>query len=354
MGRRPAKGTPPVTAGRLLRLIGGLGAVTVAVGAGSVALAGAGISPGEVGAVLVGQVLPVRQTWSDATATVILRLRLPRTLLAALVGGSLAVAGAAFQGITRNPLADPSILGISSGAAFGVVLTLALGMGKGLGGLFGLSTAAFLGAVASAVAVYLIARVNGHLPVQNLLLAGVIASLFFSSAITLVTSLRASTELPEILFWLMGNLGPASPGDLALLAGLGLLGGGIVLREARNLNALTLGEEAALQLGVEGERVKRVIFVAAALLTGAAVAQSGSIGFIGLIVPHTARMLFGADHRILVPSSALLGASFLMAADALARTVAYPGEIPVGVLTALCGAPFFVALLRRRTRGPLW
>jgi iron complex transport system permease protein len=210
---------------------------------------------------------------------------------------------------------------------------------------------AFAGALLAAVIVYAIAQVDGRLPITTLLLSGVIIGLFFSSCVMLMTALLAATELQSVVFWLMGNLAPASGRALAVLALVLGVGVAALSREAGRLNLLALGEEQALQLGVEAERVKRLVFVAASLVTGAAISAAGSIGFVGLIVPHAARMVLGPDNRTLVPAAGLLGAAFLILADLIARTVVSPAELPVGVITSFCGAPLFVYLLRTRRRG---
>ncbi len=332
-----------ITRWRLLGLLMGLTLVTLLSGVAALAVGPARLGPGEIVAAILGLEAPPE----SLASTIVLRLRLPRILLAALAGAGLSVAGVSLQALTRNPLADPSLLGVSSGAAFGVVLAQVLGLGPTPLGFVGLMAFAFLGAVVAA-GVYVIARVGALLPVQTLLLAGVIVGLFFSSAITLMVSLVDFMRLGAILHWLMGNLGPVPYRSLELLAlGLGV-GIGAVLTQARALNLLAAGEESALQLGVESERVKRIVFLAASFITALVVSVSGPIGFVGLIVPHTVRMLFGADHRLLIPASVLVGAAFLVLADALSRTVIQPSELPVGVITAFAGAPFFIYLLRTR------
>jgi iron complex transport system permease protein len=290
----------------------------------------------------------------DAVATIVRKIRLPRALLAGIVGACLSLAGLGFQAISRNPLADPSILGVSSGASFGLMVAMLLGVAGPRSNPVVTTLFAFAGALLAAALVYAIARVDGRLPMTTLLLSGVIVGLFFTSCVMLATVLLAAAELQGVVFWLMGNLGPASTGSLGVLAVV--LGIGVValLREAPRLNVLALGEEQALQLGVEAERVKRVVFVAASLITGAAISAAGSIGFVGLIVPHAARLLLGPDNRNLVPMSVLLGAAFLILADLGARTVAVATELPVGVITSFCGAPLFVYLLRRRRGTESW
>jgi iron complex transport system permease protein len=284
----------------------------------------------------------------DPVVAVVRQIRLPRTILAGMVGAALALAGLAFQAISRNPLADPTVLGVSSGASFGVTIATLLGLAGPFGNPAVVTLFAFAGALLAATTVYTIARVDGRLPITALLLSGVITGLFFTSCVMLITALLASGELQGVIFWLMGNLAPTGGRTLAIL-GLVLVIGLIVLsRQAPRLNLLALGEEQALQLGVEAERVKRSVFVVAALVTGAAISTAGSIGFVGLIVPHAARLLLGPDNRRLIPAVALLGAAFLMLADLVARTVMAPAELPVGVITSFCGAPLFVYLLRSR------
>lgn len=305
------------------------------------------VAPRDVGRALLGS--GVRA--DDPVVTVIRQIRLPRAVLAGIVGACLSLAGLGFQAISRNPLADPTVLGVSSGASFGVTLAVLLGLAGPFANPAVVTLFAFGGALLAAVAVYAIARVEGRLPITTLLLSGVVVGLFFNACVMLATALLASAELQGVVFWLMGNLGPARVRTLAILALALLIGAAVLTRQAARLNLLALGEEQALQLGVEAERVKRLVFVAASLVTGAAVSAAGSIGFVGLIVPHAARLLLGPDNRRLVPATALLGASFLMLADLVARTVAAPSELPVGVITAFCGAPLFVYLLRTRRGG---
>ncbi|HEX9818017.1 MAG TPA: iron ABC transporter permease [Methylomirabilota bacterium] len=338
-----------MTAGRRLALaLGGLGLILLAVAAVSLFVGSAGLSPGAVARALTG-----RAGAESVEAIVTLHLRLPRVLAAMLAGGALAVAGVAFQGLTRNPLAEPSILGVSSGAAFGVVLAQIFGLGLSALEALGVATFAFAGALLAAVAVYSIARVPGGLSIQTLLLGGVIVGIFFTSAITVLISIVDFNRLGGVVHWLLGNLAPIPAGALALFAMLALLGFWLVLRHARELNLLALGEEAAVQLGVDAERLKRRVFLAAALLTGTVVAFTGPIGFVGLVVPHLLRGLLGQDNRLLVPTALVAGGIFLLAADTLARNVVAPAELSVGVITSFCGAPFFVYLLRTRYRASL-
>ncbi len=330
-----------MSAARLVRVLGVLTAGALAAAAVALFVGSAGLAPGRVVGVLLGQ-------GSDAEALVILGLRLPRIGAALLAGGALAVAGAGFQALTRNPLADPSILGVSGGAALAVVLAQLLGFGSSLVAVLGVATFAFGGALGAALLVYAIAARDGQLPLQTLLLAGVIVGLFFSAAITVVISVVELDRLAGVIHWMLGNL-TALSGD-ALGVFLLLLGAGVwlIVGRARQLNVLALGEEPALQLGVEAERVKRRVFVGASLLTALVVAFAGPIGFVGLIVPHAVRLVLGADNRLLLPASLVAGATFLLVADTIARNIIAPAEMPVGVITAVCGAPFFVYLLRSR------
>src|SRR5881409_3785455 len=278
-------------------------------------------------------------------SVIVLEVRLPRVLLAFLVGASLAAVGVALQALLRNPLADPYILGVSSGAALGAVLALQMGIGWAFAGFSALHLFAFLGAGATIATIYRVVVTEGRVPVHTLLLAGVIINAIISALILFITSVSGSTSAFRMFFWLMGNLttlGYAGLGALAVLVAVGI---GLLCGQARNLNLLALGEETARGLGVE--RVKHLIFLTTALVTGAIVAVSGLIGFVGMVVPHAMRMVLGADHRLLLPAAALFGGVFLMVADTVARSLLAPTELPVGVITALCGGPFFIYLLIR-------
>jgi iron complex transport system permease protein len=331
---------------RLITLLGVLAAVLVLAGAVALFVGSAALSPRAVLDAVTG-----RASAESVERVVTLSIRFPRIAVAILAGGALAVAGVAFQALTRNPLAEPSVLGVSAGAAFGVVIGQSLGLGPSLLQAAGLTAFAFAGALLAAAAVYLIAAAGRELRIQTLLLAGVIVGIFFSAAITVVVSLLDFNRLGGVIHWLLGNLAPIPPRPLALFAALLAVGFGLVLAHARELNLLALGEESARQLGVHAERLKLVIFVGAALLTASVVAFAGPIGFVGLIVPHALRMLVGPDNRLLVPASLLGGGVFLLVADTVARTIVAPAELSVGVITAFCGAPFFVWLLRTRYRG---
>ena len=280
----------------------------------------------------------------DTAETIVRDLRLPRIVLAAVVGFALAAAGTVMQGFFRNPLADPSIIGVSSGAAVGAVATMALS----ITGPFGLQLSAFCGAVLTAFAVYLIATEGGRTPVATLLLAGVAVQTFLG-AVTSYLLLHAGQDLERAIYWLMGNLDNAAWDEVAVTAPVAVGGFIVLLAYARDLNVLLLGEEEAHTLGIEVERTKRILLAVSSVVTAAAVAVAGVIGFVGLVVPHMLRLVVGPDHRVLLPASAIGGAAFLVATDTVARVGAFAGgPLPVGIVTAALGAPFFLYLLRTR------
>lgn len=282
------------------------------------------------------------KTTDPTMSLVVWELRVPRILLAGLTGAALSLAGLTFQSLLRNPLADPYIVGTSSGAGLGAAIAIGLGIsGWPVSGL------AFVGALGAVMAVYSLARVEGALPMHTFLLAGVVVSAFLGSMVSLVLTLSRQ-DLPKIVFWLMGNLSGArweTLRPLVALLTLGLLG---LFMQSLNLNLLALGEDQAAHLGVEVEPSKRWLLLLASMLTASAVAAGGLIGFVGLVVPHAARRILGSDHRLLIPASALLGASFLVLADALSRMLLPAGELPVGIVTSLVGAPFFLYLLKQQ------
>ena len=278
--------------------------------------------------------------------TIIFSIRLPRVIFAGLVGASLSAAGVIFQALLRNPLADPFILGVSGGSAVGAIIGIIIGLGSVPFGIPGL---AFLGAVITVVLVFLIGKTNKELHSNTLLLAGVIVNAFFSAIIMFLISISRNADLHNITFWLMGDLSLATWIKILFVSVLLLFGFAIIYSYARPLNLIVTGEETAMQLGVNVERTKIILFLAGSLVTALAVSFSGIIGFVGLIIPHIMRMLLGPDHRLLLPASFLFGASFLVMADTIARTVIPHSELPVGVITAICGAPYFIYLLRRRS-----
>lgn len=281
-----------------------------------------------------------------ATVAIVQRLRLPRSVQAALVGGCLAASGATFQALLRNPLAEPYILGVSGGAAVGAVGALAIG--GFLAGGAPVAAAAFAGAVAAVVLVFRIAASAGRaLDTRVLLLAGVVTGAFCNACILLALTFADAESFRSAIFWMMGSFSGATWRADAVLAAAAVPALLVLFALSRSLNLLAVGEETAAYLGTRVERTKLAAYAVASLLTAAAVAASGTIGFVGLVVPHVVRLLWGGDHRFLLPASVLLGATFLVLADALARTAAAPTELPVGVVTAFVGVPFFVWLLRR-------
>lgn len=278
-------------------------------------------------------------------AMIVFSIRLPRILFAGLVGASLSLAGVVFQGLLRNPLADPYILGVSGGAAVGAVSGILLGVGAFSLGITG---AAFLGAMLAVFIVYTIAGTEKTISPHTLLLTGVMINAFFSALIMFIITTSTDSHLHHAIFWLMGDLSLASHREIITVGIFLVVGGTFIYHEARALNLITTGEETALHLGIEVGAIQKRLFVASSLVVAVAVSVSGIIGFVGLMIPHITRMLFGADHRLLLPASALLGASFLAAADTIARTVMAPVELPPGVITALAGAPYFIYLMKRR------
>jgi len=249
------------------------------------------------------------------------------------------------QALLRNPLADPYVLGVSRGAALGVALAILMGIGSTFLALSILPLCGFAGGLLSLVVVYRMAVSYGRLPIHSLLLAGVILNSIFSALIMFITSIMEPNRSAGTMTWLMGTLTAPSYPALAILACYLMGGLFLLLKQARRLNILTLGEESARSLGIETEQVKRQVYLLSALITGAVVSVSGMIGFVGMVIPHAVRLMLGADHRLLLPASALVGGMYLMIADTAARTLLSPAEIPVGIITALAGGPFFIYLL---------
>lgn len=284
-----------------------------------------------------------------ATVAILRDLRLPRALLAAVVGGSLGLAGAALQALLRNPLADPYVLGVSGGAAVGAVVAFGLGWASVP---WGVPVAALSGAVLAIALVLRIASgAGGAIDVRVLLLAGVVAGAFFTACIMLVLSLQEAEAFRAAIFWMMGGLAGARWASVVGLTLVLAVAGAILLGLSRSLDLIAHGEETAGFLGVPVGRVRLVTYLTASLLTAGCVVVAGGIGFVGLFVPHTVRMIWGADHRFLLPAVILAGAAFLPLADAVARVAAAPRELPLGVVTAFVGVPFFVGVLRRQMRG---
>ncbi len=306
----------------------------------SIAIGSVFISPLEVIRSLFGQAV------QETTTTIIWSIRLPRTILIALVGSALAGSGAAYQGLFRNPLADPYLIGVASGAGLGAVLAMSLNWPYSFLGLFAVPALAFIASLLTVALVYVFSRVGGSVPVTNLILAGVAVS-SFTGSLTSFLMLHSTGELRRALSWLLGGVSLVGwPAILALLPFL-LVGLTVLVLSGHALNLLQFGDEQAAQLGLDTRRAKLAIIIAASLVTAAAVSFAGIIGFVGLIIPHIIRIFFGADYRRLVPLSILAGAGALLLADVLARVVIAPQELPVGIITALAGAPFFLWVLRR-------
>ncbi|SDK21553.1 iron complex transport system permease protein [Actinopolyspora mzabensis] len=322
-------------------------AVVVGLAVGSVSL-----PPSDVTAILVHRVFPgwIDPGWPATYDTIVLDVRLPRVLLAGMVGAGLSAVGTALQALVRNPLADPFLLGISSGASLGAVTLLVTGATV-LGTLATPMVAAFAGSTVTLAAVYALASSGGRMTTTRLVLAGVALSYVLSALTDLLLSTASDPHLlSSIRFWRLGSVAGAEWQTLPIPAIVVLAGLAVLLWQSGSLNLLLAGEESAGTLGLDVHRFRTGMFVLVSLMTGVMVAVSGAIGFVGLMVPHAVRMLVGADHRRVLPTAALLGATFLILADLAARTVAAPQEIQLGVLTALCGGPFFVWLLRRQAR----
>jgi iron complex transport system permease protein len=290
-------------------------------------------------------------TWPSSAETILFQIRLPRVIASALVGGALASAGVLFQGMLRNPMADPYIIGTSAGAAFGATIAMMLPISIAFLSFGLVSIAAFFGALGAVLLVYNLARVGGKTPIVSMLLAGFAISAMLTAVIFFMVALSGTPGLLENVFsFLMGSISVSGWNQIIIIAPL-VVGGIVAARFlASRLNALSLGEEGAAYLGINVEREKLLVLGLGSLLTAAAVSISGLVGFVGLVVPHAVRLVLGADHRLLLPASALSGAAFIVLADLLARTLLAPREIPLGVITSIIGAPFFIYLLRRHRR----
>jgi iron complex transport system permease protein len=334
----------PLTFGVLLAVLAG--SATAAVMIGPVP-----IRPDTVWRVALDHLLPgvLSPAGQPFEASIVWEVRLPRVTLAAVAGAGLAVVGATLQALLRNPLADPYLLGTTAGAALGAVAVLLFG--TAMAGGLSLSVAAFLGALAAIVLVYVLAWQNGRFPTGRLVLSGVAVSYLFSSATNfLIYRVPSGEQAKTAMFWMLGGLGNArweGLGGPSLVVAVGTCA---LVTFGRSLNAVSLGEEVATTLGVGGDRFRRIGFFLASLTTGVLVATTGGIGFVGLMVPHFVRLVIGGDHRRLLPAAALSGAIFLIWADVLARTIVAPEELPIGIVTAFTGAPFFLWLMRSRGR----
>lgn len=307
------------------------------------------VSPLDAAKIMIGHLIPGMPWMTDGTLTplqdqAVWQFRVPRSLLAALSGAGLALAGAMMQAVVRNPLAEPYILGVSSGASVGAVLVIISGGATFLG--LSMSGAAFVGAMVACLLVAMLARIRGELSPTRMILAGVALGALLSAVTSYLTLTTDAQNVVSVMFFLLGSVSAADMSTLLIPAVALAIACIAVFGLSRSMNALLAGDESAMAVGVRTTRVRGVLLVLASLLTGAIVAVSGGIGFVGLVVPHMARLLVGSDHRRMLPITILGGALFLMVADLLARTVAMPTEIPLGILTAFVGAPFFLWLMR--------
>ncbi len=319
----------PLTLQRLLLQCSILAVILFVVVVVALRLGAVPVSLYGLGRDLISVLLRQTSQLSSDYAMIVIEIRLPRILLAIVVGASLAVAGTSFQALLRNPLADPYVLGVSSGAALGAILALS--------------------AAATIAAVYFLGLREGQIDSGTLLLAGIISASFLSAIIMFLLTTLTGRDFRGMAFWLMGDLSSSLQASLRWVLGVGfLVATGAIYTTAADLNLLLAGEKEAMHLGVDVRRVRLVVYIAASILTGLAVSVSGAIGYVGLLVPHVMRLLFGSDHRILLPTAAFGGAIAVVIADTLARTVVAPSELPVGAMTALVGAPLFIYLLRRR------
>ncbi|HEY95123.1 MAG TPA: iron chelate uptake ABC transporter family permease subunit [Dehalococcoidia bacterium] len=285
--------------------------------------------------------------WTGNTETILLNIRLPRIVLAGIIGAALSVAGATYQGLFRNPLADPYLIGAAQGAALGAVIGFLLPIEFSMMGFGLIPLLAFSGAIISVTVVYILARVGKTVPVTTLILAGVALGALWGAIYSYLVIISGD-KIHPIIFWVMGSFSMTDWSEVGIVLPYIAAGIIVILLYSRSLNVMQLDEEQAKQLGINVERTKLILLAASTLITAAAVSFVGTIGFVGIIIPHAVRLIWGPDHRFLLPLSILTGAIFLILADLIARTVMAPTEIPIGIITAICGVPFFLYLLRRR------
>lgn len=331
-----------VTAARVAWVSLGLAGALVLVALVCLGLGSSDTSPGQVWAWLTGGDLP------RSTEVILSRFRLPRVLMAGLVGAALSVCGAVLQGVVRNPLADPFIIGVSGGAALGAVLGILIG----LTGQWAIAGLALASAMVTVIMVLSISRRRGRMETTTLVLTGVMVNAFCTAMIMFIISTASDQKLHAIMFWLYGDLSGTSLNQSLLLGPVTVISAGIAFWLSRQINLLSAGDRAAAAAGVEVGRLKLVLLLLVSLLTAVTVSVSGLIGFVGLMIPHLTRIWLGFDYRLMLPSTALIGAGFMILADTLARTIISPAQLPAGVVTAALGAPFFVLLLVRR--GSRW
>jgi ABC-type Fe3+-siderophore transport system permease subunit len=328
----------PLTTRKVISVVLLLIILLLMVAIAGLAVGSVSIPPGDVARALIGD-----SQVSSTTRTIILEIRLPRVLLAIIVGAGLSLAGVVFQALLRNPLAEPYILGISSGGTVGAILAIGLSAGASA---ITTPIASFAGSIAVMALVYSIGHRRGQLDTNTLLLAGVMVGAFLNAAVLLMVAVF-NQELRNAFLWLMGNLSSASMEPIAIISPVLLAASAYLFLQGRRFNLIATGDEAAMQLGVDVAVIKRVSYLLASLITGLVVSVSGVIGFVGLIIPHICRMILGPDHRLLLPASFLVGGTFLVVADILSRILLAPTEIPVGAITAAIGAPLFVYLLKK-------
>jgi iron complex transport system permease protein len=330
-----------LTRSQMVLTLGVLSAVAAAVG----------IIASAVGSVHIS-LLQAMSIPTSPDRAILLGARLPRVFMGAIVGAVLAVVGSALQALVRNPLAEGGILGISGGGALGAIVALVLFSQTAVADAL-VPLCAFAASLLSTVAVYRLAQLGGRLEPFTLLLVGVIFNSFWGATIMLVNSVLNFYVTRSVIFWLMGSFESPTWQEVAMVAAVALTGLAILLAFARDMNLLSVGDEEATELGVDVARTRRIIFLVTSVMIGAAVSVSGIISFVGLIVPHILRLALGADHRLLLPASFIAGAAFTVAADLVARVAIAPAELPVGAITALCGGPFFIYILRREGRKSL-
>ncbi len=312
----------------------------------------AAISPRQILEILLGGI-PLFEDFFASTVSrtqelIILQVRLPRLMTGLLVGSALAMSGTTYQGLFKNPMADPFILGVSSGAGLGAAISIVLRANFPLG-LWTTPLLAFIGGILTTALVFSLAKTGNKVPVTTLLLAGIATSSFLS-AITSFIMVIFTEDMHQIVFWLMGGLGNRNWSHILSVLPYILVGSAVIFVYSRDLNIMLLGEETAHHLGVDVERLKIILLIAASMIASAAVSISGIIGFVGLIIPHMMRMIVGPDHRFLYPSTAIFGGTFLILMDTLARRIIAPGELPVGIITSFFGAPFFIYLLKKKKK----
>ncbi|QXO94142.1 iron ABC transporter permease [Methanospirillum purgamenti] len=304
------------------------------------------VEPLTVVKMLISQVYPIEHTWTNADETILFQVRLPRVIAAVIVGAALSMAGAAYQGLFKNPLVSPDILGVSSGAGFGAALAILFSTAAWM-----IQISAFIGGILAVLASYFLSRLYKNGQILVLVLSGVIVSAFFGALLSITKYVADPYEkLPTIIFWLMGSLSSVRYNDILAILPAIIFGGGVLILIRWRINLLSLSQDEAKTLGIDLKKITRIIIICATLLTAASVCISGIIGWVGLVVPHLGRMITGPDYKKLLPLTIVMGASYLLIMDDLSRTI-IATEIPLGILTALLGAPFFAYLLWRRKTG---